>query len=486
MGVPVAALAASADHLLGRRADLHLGESTRRRRRPEAMMRRLSVSVVSAVVVLIATVGGAFAASSPEIEPAVAAVGDEVIFFNGCFLVVDEPPSEVVVALAQGDERPDDEFAGKTLGTLVDPFTYSFVVPDVQPGDYLVFLECAPGDWRTNLSEPGGAALLTVCEGECVPPGGEIAISKVIDADGDIDTGDDQTAGAGWEFELELSDGTIENASPVTDDGRPAFWLIEFGVEGTMATVSEVLQEDFELFDVSCFKGNDPFQQGEEFVVELDGDSVTFQVDPDFPIIECFFYNAPSPTSARATIATIEAWVQIDRDGDATTDHDREFSEDSWEFAADFGAAEFVEPRHPVTKGEFNAGWVISYTTATQIVLTVPQRNGFTLLDAPCSAEYTNVPAPVPVTVQGSSASWQALMADDGTSHFRCTFVLAKTRDVGGEPASPTLPPTDTGGHTSTQTSDGWRVAFALLACILAAALVSRDLGARRTASRRR
>ena len=143
-------------------------------------MSRLSVSIVSAVAVLIASVGGAFAATSPEIEPAAAAAGDEVMFFNGCFEVVDEPPSEVQVALTQAHEQPDDESAG-TLAMLVDRFTYSFLVPEVQPGDYWVSLECAPGDWRTNLSEPGGAAALTVCEGNCVEGGLDILVYKYID-----------------------------------------------------------------------------------------------------------------------------------------------------------------------------------------------------------------------------------------------------------------------------------------------------------------
>ena len=82
-------------------------------------MSRLSVSIVSAIAVLVAITGSASAATSPEIHPAAAAVGDEVTFFNGCLGVVDEPPSEVQVALTQGDEQPDDESAEKTLGTLL-------------------------------------------------------------------------------------------------------------------------------------------------------------------------------------------------------------------------------------------------------------------------------------------------------------------------------------------------------------------------------
>lgn len=267
-------------------------------------MSRLSVSIVSAVVVLIASVGGAFAATSPEIEPAAAAVGDEVTFFNGCFGVVDEPPSEVQVALTQGDEQPDDESAEQTLATLVDRLTYSFVVPEVQPGDYLVSLECAPGDWRTNLSEPGGAAALTVCEGQCVEVGLDIHVYKFIDADGNLDGVEDQESAQGWEFGLDLTDGTIEDASPRTNVHGFAHWKLSAGSEGTTARVVELPREGFELVGASCIKALTAFEEPVELAFELNGDSITFQVDPDFPYVECAFYNAPSKDSVGGETAT--------------------------------------------------------------------------------------------------------------------------------------------------------------------------------------
>ena len=264
-------------------------------------MSRLSVSIVSAVAVLIASVGGAFAATSPEIEPAAAAAGDEVMFFNGCFEVVDEPPSEVQVALTQGDEQPDDESAG-TLATLVDRFTYSFLVPEVQPGDYWVSLECAPGDWRTNLSEPGGAAALTVCEGNCVEGGLDILVYKYIDPDGNLDTIEDQEYGQGWEFGLDLTDGTIEDASPRTNVHGFAHWKFSAGSEGTTARVVELPHEGFELVGASCIKALNAFAEPVELAFELDGDSVTFQVDdPDLPYVVCGLTNAPSRTPAQET-----------------------------------------------------------------------------------------------------------------------------------------------------------------------------------------
>ena len=129
-------------------------------------------------------------------------------------------------------------------------------------------------------------------------------VLKLVDADGNLDTTDDQTPAEGWEFELELEDGTIEDAFPVTDGDGIAGWLVSFGPGGTSATVTEVLQEDFELLDAFCVE-IDPEGQIEGFsksrinadgdvVGELDGDSVSFPVE-DQTIYGCIFVNAPSP-----------------------------------------------------------------------------------------------------------------------------------------------------------------------------------------------
>jgi hypothetical protein len=271
-------------------------------------MSRLSVSIVSAIAVLVAIPGSASAATSPLIDPAAAAVGNEVTFFSGCFGVVDEPPSEVQVALTQDDEQPDDESADKTLGTLVqdddaDPFTYSFVVPDVPLGDYSVWLECAPGDWRTNLSEPGGAAALTVCECRRL----DILVGKFIDGNGDrdIDLDNQDSFGAGWEFGIELTDGTIEGGeSAVTDEGGFASFTVEFGLDGTTATLTEVTQEGFEFYDVECLAvhvDEPDLGYNTEIDASVDGDSVTFQLDPDYLVVECDFYNAAQDSGGGET-----------------------------------------------------------------------------------------------------------------------------------------------------------------------------------------
>ena len=119
---------------------------------------------------------------------------------------------------------------------------------------------------------------------------GEIVVSKIIDADGNLDTVDDQTAGEGWEFDLDLLDGTINQGFPVTNSGGFAGWLIKVGPDGTSATLTEVLQEDFEILDASCIK---IAESGNEPIGEFDGDSVTFQVEGgEFGTHDCQFFNA--------------------------------------------------------------------------------------------------------------------------------------------------------------------------------------------------
>jgi hypothetical protein len=119
---------------------------------------------------MVVAIGGiAVAATSPQVLPDPASVGREVTFLNGCLGVVDDAPVELRVALVHGNAQPDDASVARTTATLVDPWTYTFRIPDLEPGRYLVFLECAAGDWRTNLAEPGGAAALTVLASPAVP-----------------------------------------------------------------------------------------------------------------------------------------------------------------------------------------------------------------------------------------------------------------------------------------------------------------------------
>ena len=108
---------------------------------------------------------------------------------------------------------------------------------------------------------------------------------------------------AGWEFNLD-TDATITDSEPVTGDGEPAWFQLKLS-DSTGATVGEDLQDGYELIDAWCvnlgglevepeamsrFKAADTG----ELVGELDGDTVTFDVDPG-TLYECVFVNTLVP-----------------------------------------------------------------------------------------------------------------------------------------------------------------------------------------------
>ena len=130
-----------------------------------------------------------------------------------------------------------------------------------------------------------------------------ILVIKTIDADGNLETTDDQTPGEGWEFELDLEDGNIEEAFPVTDADGIGGWLFTLPIDGTNATVTELIQDNFDLIDAFCVDAGGLVEpealrsrinaEG-DIVGELDGDSVSFPVEAETAYL-CFFTNSPEP-----------------------------------------------------------------------------------------------------------------------------------------------------------------------------------------------
>ena len=127
---------------------------------------------------------------------------------------------------------------------------------------------------------------------------------KLIDEDGDPGT-DDLSFAAGWEFNLD-TDATITDSEPVTGDGEQgnAWFQLKLS-ESTPATVGEDLQDGYKLIDAWCVNlgGLDVEPEAMsrikaadtgELVGELDGDTVTFDVDPD-TLYECVFVNTLVP-----------------------------------------------------------------------------------------------------------------------------------------------------------------------------------------------
>jgi hypothetical protein len=130
-----------------------------------------------------------------------------------------------------------------------------------------------------------------------------ILVVKTIDADGNLETEDDQTAGEGWEFQLDLEDGDIEEAFPVTDADGIGGWLFTLPIDGTNASVTEMIQDNFDLIDAFCVDAGSlaapealrsRIDAEGDIVGELDGDSVSFPVEAETAYI-CFFANSPEP-----------------------------------------------------------------------------------------------------------------------------------------------------------------------------------------------
>ena len=129
----------------------------------------------------------------------------------------------------------------------------------------------------------------------------------MIDADGDLETFDDQTLAAGWEFNLD-TEATILDSEPVTAEGEDGFawWELELS-QTTSATITEDLQAGYELLDAFCedlgaLEGEtDPMSRiraaAEGDVFELEGDAVNFDVEPD-SLVGCVFVNALVPTDS--------------------------------------------------------------------------------------------------------------------------------------------------------------------------------------------
>ena len=326
-------------------------------------------------------------------------------------------------------------------------------------------------------------------------PGATIQVHKIIDADGNLDTVDDQTAGEGWEFKLELTDGTVEDLFVVTDADGFGGWTFTFGPGGTLATVTEFEREfddaeefrEFELLDASCYEIRfDP--PNEILVGELEGSSVSFPVE-DQTNYSCRFFNSATPSLG----GIVEIFKHVDADGNLDTADDHTHPA-GWKFEVEL-ADGTVEPFNPVTDEFSPAQFDIEFgpdgTTAT---VTEVSQEGFELFHATCEGIGFLEDGDVDLgdffgELDGDSVSFHV---GDQIEEYQCDFFNTPSgqNSVGGETATPpnnTLPPTDSGGSTSTPTSDSWRVMLVILAGILAASLVSiPDLGTRRTASRRR
>lgn len=304
----------------------------------------------------------------------------------------------------------------------------------------------------------------------------EIVAQTIIDADGNLDTVDDQTGGEGWEFELEMADGTIDEAFPTTNSEGLAGWLISFGPDGTSATLTEVVQGGFALLDASCMKIAD---SGDEPVGEFDGDSITFQIEEGaFATYQCSFVNVRSDIS----LAGIEVWKHIDADGDLATSDDHQWPP-SWEFEVEFEDGIETVFADPVTHRDEPAVWVIGLAgDSDSVVVTEVPRDGYRLFEASCIDADSSDGAEIPTTLEGNSLSFDVSgfrpVLELGAHPYWCNFY---NTPVGGA-ALPTVPPTHAASDPAVVASAPWHLVLVGLAALIASLLL---LGSRRAAPRR-
>ena len=305
----------------------------------------------------------------------------------------------------------------------------------------------------------------------------EIVAHTIIDADGNPDTVEDQSSGEGWKFDLELADGTVDEAFPVTSSDGLAGWLISFGPGGTSATLTEVVQEGFELFDAACMKVT---ESGDEPVAEIDGDGdIAFQIaEGGFATYQCSFFNVPSDIS----FAEISVWKHIDADGDLATSDDHQWPP-SWEFEAAFEDGIETVLADPFTDRDEPAVWVIRLAgDSDRVVVTEVPHDGYRLFEASCIDADSSDGAEIPTTLEGNDLSFAVSgfrpVLELGAHPYWCNFY---STPVGGA-ALPTVPPTHAATDSAVTESAPWALALVGLGALIANLLV---LGSRPGAPRR-
>jgi hypothetical protein len=302
-----------------------------------------------------------------------------------------------------------------------------------------------------------------------------IVAHKIIDADGDLDTENDQSPGEAWEFGIELSDATTEgDPFQLTGPSGGAGWGVSFEPDSASATLTEISQQGFELIDIDCLELGD---EGDSSPGVRDGNSVTFELDLPGATITCAFFNTPEATPAGFT-----AWIyvskRIDRDGDPNTDGDREWPP-VWEFEVTFEDDAGVGSGTFETYYEEGGDWGFDVSgESAHVVLSEVQQEGYRLLRARCFMTDYNVEEEVPSILEGNSLSFDVAI-DDLSNDYGCGFLNTPTSAAGLETTAPTvtLPPTSAITATTDEDPVGWQVVFAALLGLLGGVLILKKRG---------
>lgn len=254
----------------------------------------------------------------------------------------------------------------------------------------------------------------------------EIVARKVIDADGDLDSADDQIAGEGWTFDLALTDGEIVEAFPSTSSSGLAGWLIRTDPEGSSAVVTERVQGDFAVVEATCLRlGED----GDNIPVgQFQEGSVIFRIDEGaFASYQCDFFNVPTGLA----VAGISVWTHTDTEPR------------SWEFQATFEHDVEILSADPISHPDDPAGWLIRHGgDSTRVVLTEVPQDGYRLVEASCLDGDSSDGMEVATTLDENRLSFDVsgFAPFVGFDHgYICNFWNAAADGA----ALSTLPPTD-------------------------------------------
>lgn len=126
--------------------------------------------------------------------------------------------------------------------------------------------------------------------------GGTITTTKLIDADGNLGTTNDQTPASGWTFDV---DGTASNPGSTTTDATGKTPAVK--VSSGTYSVNETQQAGYELLGASCIGASS--NGGRQ------GNGVLSVVVGDQDIVSCTFINTPSKGAVKVD-------KKVDGDGD--------------------------------------------------------------------------------------------------------------------------------------------------------------------------
>jgi len=139
----------------------------------------------------------------------------------------------------------------------------------------------SPADVHTTGFDSLAQTLADLAEELC---GGTIAVTKLIDADGDLATTDDQDPGEGWTFTADVVDGDAIPATAVT--GASGSVVFTITPDGATADVFESGVPGYILLDASCVGATD---NGASNLL----DGVTGIIVAESDTVVCTFINAP-------------------------------------------------------------------------------------------------------------------------------------------------------------------------------------------------